>query len=187
MATTYDASQGPRIGRLMFWLSLAFVVSGALALSTFVEQNLGPSALGASRGFWHGVVWITALVIAWMAALRRLRDRGRSALWLVPFIAGPLTAEAIAVLLRGQGVSAPWPHAASFISLVLTLWALIELGLMPGLARGDERVPAAPPPRRTEGEDDAVQGTAATSQSVGGGASRAGRPRAAGGATLGSP
>jgi uncharacterized membrane protein YhaH (DUF805 family) len=150
--TGRHSDAAPRIGRLGFWFCLVLVVSGAMALSLFVEQNAADSGFGLGRAAWHGVVWAAALAIIWIASLRRLRDRGRSAWWIAPFVAGPAVTEATAMLLKRLDAIPAAIHVASFSSLVLTVWALIELGLMPGLARDHGRSPSSHPPRHRDSE-----------------------------------
>ena len=82
------------------------------------------------------VVLIAALVLT---TIRRLHDRGRTALWAILYVAVPLM---VMTLLRANAAdggqilgAAATPLAVA--NLLLALWAVIDVGFLPGTMAGN--------------------------------------------------
>ncbi|MDP1913851.1 DUF805 domain-containing protein [Brevundimonas sp.] len=126
-----------RLTRLGYWRwQLALVVIGA---------GLGYAPVAVAMA--GGPRWLSALAFAPMAialiasvgvAARRLHDRGRSVGWLIVFALAPLSLSAFSIWLSEgtafveQGWAAPTALAASLISLILSFWGFVEIGLLRG-------------------------------------------------------
>lgn len=114
-----------RLGRV------TFVVTGAIVLGlTWLFCHFAPPAIGFPLGF---VVYPLAFVIGCCLISKRLHDRSRSGWW-----AGVVMLAIIVV----------WPIPSTVVDYVFTailIWAMVELGLMPGAA-GANRFGAPPVP-----------------------------------------
>jgi uncharacterized membrane protein YhaH (DUF805 family) len=129
-----------RAGRIPFWLVW---VSWVLIIQVVdYAWDAGISAvLFASYGTVTTIairvlIAVPALVSGVAVSVRRLHDRDKSAWWLVPYglvptAIGPLTL----TLLPIDYVTL---ITASIASAALSLWALVDLGLIPG-TRGPNR------------------------------------------------
>ena len=91
--------------------------------------------------------WVLMVVMLWPALAvseRRLHDRGKSGWWLLLFYLGPIVLSAVKLAMTGDmGVIAyknPTAPATiiSLVSFAITLWALIELGVLRG-THGDNK------------------------------------------------
>jgi uncharacterized membrane protein YhaH (DUF805 family) len=129
-----------RAGRMPFWL---IWVTWLVLIQTFDyawDAGIGTAILaGHSRVTAiaiQAVVALPALVSCLAVSARRLHDRDKSAWWLVPYGVIPYAIGPLAVLLL------PFTYttiiAAMVASMALTLWVLVDLGLMPG-TRGPNR------------------------------------------------
>ena len=132
-----------REARLRYWrLQLLIDVLAALVWcgGLFAMIGLGPWAAILFLAFGPLVAMTVALVI------RRVHDRGKSAIWALIFVFGPLALEAP---LRAQaGVEGQSP-ALSTLGLALggaalSIWGFVEIGLRRG-TKGPNRY--GPDPR----------------------------------------
>jgi uncharacterized membrane protein YhaH (DUF805 family) len=126
-----------RLTRLGYWRwQLALVVIGA-ALG---YAPVAVAMAGAPR-------WLTALAFVPLGmalvasvgvAARRLHDRGRSVGWLIVFSLAPFGLGAFSIWLSEGaafielGWAAPTALAASLMSLALSIWGFVEIGLLRG-------------------------------------------------------
>jgi uncharacterized membrane protein YhaH (DUF805 family) len=82
-----------------------------------------------------GLAAAAILVVGgWATTIRRLHDRNKSGWWIVPFYVLPFAADM--ALLSGR-IAERYPLPAAFVSLaglVMTVWALVELGFVKGTA-----------------------------------------------------
>ena len=124
-----------RTGRAGFWLGLAAVLAAALAVTLAVVR-----AFGATGEPTPGLVLLSFLLyfmLLWpLTALgaKRFHDRGRPG-WLSVVALGPpyLLTVADALKLSETGEGATWlASALSWAALLAVLWAVVELGFMPG-------------------------------------------------------
>ena len=124
-----------RTGRTGFWLGLLLVLAVALAVHLGVVRVFG--ATGAPTLAFVLLSFPLYFALLWpLAALgaKRFHDRGRPG-WLSVVALGPpyLLTIADALDLSGTGESATWLGSVlSWAALLCVLWAVIELGLMPG-------------------------------------------------------
>lgn len=126
-----------RLTRLGYWRwQLALVVIGA---------GLGYAPVAVTMA--GGPRWLSALAFAPMAialaasvgvAARRLHDRGHSVGWLIVFSLAPWGLGGLSIWLTEgpalveQTWAAPAALAASLVSLALSVWGLVEIGLLRG-------------------------------------------------------
>ena len=121
-----------RAARQQFWLvNVALFALGAVLLwgsLTLFDDMLSPQALLLIPIVWVGL----ALTV------RRLHDRNKAWWWVLIFVILP---EALTTPLDSVDPSASPSVAAIVLALVgagLSLWALVELGFLPG-TKGDNR------------------------------------------------
>lgn len=110
-----------RLNRARFWLAL-FIYAIAVALTVLVVV-LAP--LDALIDELFALLALAILVSAIAIGIKRLHDRDRSGWWLVVFYLLP-------GVLRLIGMRIGVPVVLDMAGLVISLWALIELGFMPG-------------------------------------------------------
>jgi uncharacterized membrane protein YhaH (DUF805 family) len=144
----YLSFQG-RTNRARYWLT-----NLAIFGSTFVCVILASSVMAILPPL--ALVMMLLLLPIFVAALangaRRLHDRGKSAWWLIVFAGIPALLSALRELMTlGGGADAEGPAALlALISLPFSIWALVELGFLKGVA-GPNRFgedPLAPPPEQ---------------------------------------
>ena len=137
-----------RLTRLGYWRwQLALVVIGA---------GLGYAPVAVAMA--GGPRWLSALAFAPMAialvasvgvVTRRLHDRGRGVGWLAVFALAPWSLAGLSIwLIEGPaGLDYRWAVptalAASLVSLALSFWGFVEIGLLRGTS-GPNRF--GPPP-----------------------------------------
>lgn len=152
-----------RIGRGSFWAG-----SGVATVLAVVGVVTGLAAFGA--GFTTGstaglgvaalVVVVTMLAFLWMTyalLVKRMRDRGKSAWWLLPFLI-PLALRIGAGLqggIAGMAVLGTDPMLAA-VEVALGLWLLAEFGFMNGVVTGEDGGSFSPAAR---GMDDGPAGS----------------------------
>jgi len=128
-----------RLSRLGFWRGyLLLGVLGAIALVVGLLAIMG-------FGSWGAVFLapLLPLVIASIAIIvRRLHDRGKSALWLLPFVIGPFLV-GLWLNTEGNGQAGGPMLLVALTSLILNIWGLVEIGLLGG-TRGVNRFGEAP-------------------------------------------
>ncbi|GKQ51616.1 DUF805 domain-containing protein [Bradyrhizobium sp. Ce-3] len=117
-----------RIERRKFWLAALVWI-------------LIPIAIWAALvlvGWLSSLAWIAGVAVVFVAGalsilsaiavgIKRLHDRGKSGRWLLPFYLGP----AIIGTIGGATGSI---RIASLISTAISVWAVVELGCLPGTA-----------------------------------------------------
>ena len=124
-----------RTGRIGFWLGLAAVFAAALAVYLGVIRVFG--ATGEPTLAFVLLSVPLYVVLLWpLSALgaKRFHDRGRPG-WLSAVALGPpyLLTVADALGLSRAGEDATWLGSVlSWAALLCVLWAMIELGFMPG-------------------------------------------------------
>lgn len=133
-----------RIGRGSFWAG-----SGVATVLAAVGVMTGLAAFGA--GFTTGstaglgvaafVVVVTMLAFLWITyalLVKRMRDRGKSAWWLLPFLI-PLALRVGAWLeggMAGMAALGMDPKLAA-LEVALGLWLFVEFGFMKGVEGGE--------------------------------------------------
>ncbi len=117
-----------RLSRLGFWRGYLW-----LAIATVVSLPVGYFAIMAI-GRW-GAILLTPLLLIAVASLaiivRRLHDRGKSGLWLLPFVVLP-TLVGLWLETEGRGKGGGAALILSLMSLILNIWGLVEIGFLRG-------------------------------------------------------
>lgn len=129
-------STAGRLPRYLYWffgvmvLFCAGVSSSVLAGLAYLANGLGGGASDAIQVLFAILLVVVIGTTLWttmVIGIKRLHDRGKSGWWLVVFSLIPPLAE-------GAGrMSAPGSALiGTLISIVISLWALIELGFLRG-------------------------------------------------------
>jgi uncharacterized membrane protein YhaH (DUF805 family) len=120
-----------RLNRKPYWLTnLALLV--IVALIVVLVAVLG-GASAATDPFGLALLpFIVAVVpLAWIGlavSAKRLHDRGKSAWWLLLFWVLPSVLERVGERIEGFGI------IFELASIALTIWALVEMGFLRGIA-----------------------------------------------------
>lgn len=138
-----------RAPRLAYWrVQLFMTVAGGLLLGAAV-------ALTMMVGQFAAVVALAAapaVVASAAVGVRRLHDRNRSGLWLIPYTFGPYVA--FAAIEAGGLATAPLVAAPlALFALALWAWSWIDLGFLRGTAGANRygNDPFAPGPQEVFG------------------------------------
>jgi uncharacterized membrane protein YhaH (DUF805 family) len=124
---------GGRLSRLQFWRDYLF-----LAIISAVDVIIGMLAIMA-LGPWGGIFvapFILVMVASIAIVVRRLHDRNKSALWLLPFAAVPLGVQ-LWVVGEARDEPAGLVLVVALASLTLNIWGLVEIGFRRGTAGGN--------------------------------------------------
>jgi uncharacterized membrane protein YhaH (DUF805 family) len=125
----YISFQG-RLNRKPYWLmSLVLVGIGIVA---FIVIGMFAAMLTV---FWVlGVPLLIAFLWASMSiAARRLHDRNKSAWWLLLYQGLPMLLSLLRSLLELSGPASTGPaNLLGLISFAITMWVLVDLGIMKG-------------------------------------------------------
>src|SRR5262245_50540211 len=143
MLNLFFGFQG-RINRAKWWLAiLIYVVAASLIIGLVlgVEEAVATPTLSAN---WIIAVllYIPILISAIALGIKRLHDRNKSGWWLVLFYVVPYALQGIGTLM-GEGIG----MVLSLIGGAISIWALVELGILRGTIGanqyGPDPVPAA--------------------------------------------
>lgn len=136
-----------RIGRRDFWIgSLAFIPVFIVLLFGLagIMRPTGATQLELFAVFASQAValWISAALI-----VKRLHDRNKSAWWYPLFGLGPFVAYWLGNEFSSNISNQLNPAQLGFwlLSLALWLWAIVELGFMPGTKGPNQYGPATRP------------------------------------------
>jgi uncharacterized membrane protein YhaH (DUF805 family) len=129
-----------RAGRVPFWLVWLTWVVFIQAIDYAWDAGIG-AILFASYGTVTAIavrvlIAVPALVSGLAVSVRRLHDRDKSAWWLVPYGAVPLAIGPLTLTLLP--IDYVTLMTALIASTALSLWAIVDLALMPG-TRGPNR------------------------------------------------
>lgn len=119
-----------RIGRGRYWAS--FLVYLALAIVLSVVSTVAGSAGGQPAGIMivpFAILGIAFLVSSLAVSVKRFHDRGKSGWWMALAFGLSILANIIAV--AGGSVQQPNPIGL-ILSLGVSIWLLIDLGILPG-------------------------------------------------------
>ncbi len=137
-----------RAARAPFWFVWVFWVALTQAIDAVWDVGKIPAKLAGANQLVMGLITLALLVSCLAVCIRRLHDRDKSAWWMVPY---GIVAPALEVLAMGSAVYSG-PTIALYTvqtigllvaSVALWLWALVDLGVMPGTA-GPNRFGPAP-------------------------------------------
>ncbi len=117
---------------LLVWLAIWFAVGAFVFFSGFSTASLFLSALVLIPSVWSGIA----------VGIKRLHDRDKTGWWLLLFYLAPVLLDALARSSGGLGI------AFSIPSLVISIWAIVELGFLRGTIGGNAYGPdpVAPKP-----------------------------------------
>ncbi len=138
-----------RTGRARFWLGVAILAPSLVALFIGLYaysmsfpgayENGGPTPWPSDPvGIALAILWfagLAAVLIGGLAVtIRRLHDRDKAWWWIAPFVVVPnaLYAGAQYLMETTEGQGNALPFLLEFGYAALTIWALIELGLLRG-------------------------------------------------------
>ena len=135
-------SFGGRLNRLMWWL-VGIAIHFIFMVGFFVALGLafagaGRLALTGGLTLLGGVCWAALAV-----GSKRLHDRDKSAWWLLLFLVAPIVLHAI-----GRHAAAPGGRIVGLAGTAIWLWAVVELGFLPGTAGPNRFGPDPVPPLR---------------------------------------
>jgi len=130
-----------RMRRLHYWLialaNIAVIVAAVLFFALLATVALEPGRQ-APLTIALGLAVVVQVWIMLACGVKRLHDRDRSGWWILVFWLLPSVLQSLGqglTLIETSGVTLA---VFSLASLVLTLWAIIELGFLPGTP-GDNR------------------------------------------------
>jgi uncharacterized membrane protein YhaH (DUF805 family) len=126
-----------RFNRAKYWLAVALYTAVSLGFAFFAIDTLRLLDKDSSFEFLGGglVLWITglslALMVLWSSlatGVKRLHDRDKSGWWILLFLLAPivLSGAARTAIHGGAGV------LLTLASFAIGVWAIIELGFLPG-------------------------------------------------------
>lgn len=114
-----------RIGRAEYWLYTAIVVAISLAV-LFLASEIGHTTL-----VYYSYYFLLAYPSAAIAA-KRLHDRNKSGQWAWLFIGMPFATSALDIIPFQNSGLASIRLLVSTVSLVVSIWAIVELGFLRG-------------------------------------------------------
>ena len=123
-----------RLSRIQYWRAYLLIVAvSALSWGIGLGAVMAVGPFGALL-----FLPIAPMIVASFAIIvRRLHDRGKSGWWALPFAAFPLVVS-LGLATETPGASPPGPAVLmSLLSLVLSVWGLIEIGFRRGRAEAN--------------------------------------------------
>jgi uncharacterized membrane protein YhaH (DUF805 family) len=113
-----------RIGRAQFWLA-NFVFAAVFLVGWLIDHFAQSYYVALAITL---LVYLPCAVSAVAVGIKRLQDRNRNRLWLLVFYLVPVLTFALAGLFEGGMIQS----VLSSVGLVVSIWALIELGALRG-------------------------------------------------------
>jgi uncharacterized membrane protein YhaH (DUF805 family) len=135
-----------RLRRRDFWLGLLILLLIEIALSFGFAGLMRPTG---AKPIENAALWLALAILLWGSAaliVKRLHDRDKSALWYPLFGLAPALCYHLGVVYSSNisNVLSPAQQAFWLLGGILWVWAIVELGFMPG-AKGPNRY--GPDPR----------------------------------------
>lgn len=141
-------SFGGRLNRGKYWLGVLIIF--LLYLAAAIIFGILYVVAGTTGSILGGLVGLAAFVaVLWIGlatSIKRLHDREKSGWWILLFWLGPLVIGGV-----GTALSANSPALNILFSVAsfgISVWALVELGCLPGTAGpnlyGPDPLPATP-------------------------------------------
>jgi uncharacterized membrane protein YhaH (DUF805 family) len=118
-----------RINRAKFWIVVLCSVVIILAVSG-VTTAVTSSMSAALRAVL--IAYIPVTYIGVVNVIKRLHDRNKSGLWVLLFYGAPAALGLVAWLLEGGSDTSVGLLLLQLVSLIITIWALVELGCLRG-------------------------------------------------------
>ncbi|CAN5267275.1 hypothetical protein BH10PSE11_BH10PSE11_03110 [soil metagenome] len=119
----------PTIGRARYWsltalCVLAVFVALWLILINVNKTSSGPvDTLAAAETIAGILIFFFACVMLFVVGVRRLRDRGKSGFWIIPYYVAPAIFGFLSIDPEGTGT------VAGFIALAILGWVAFDLGI----------------------------------------------------------
>ena len=123
-----------RLRRRDFWIGLLILLLIEIALSFGLAGLMRPT--GATP-IERAAMWLALAILLWGSAaliVKRLHDRDKSALWYPLFGIAPALCYHLGVVYSSNisNVLSPAQQAFWLLGGILWIWAIVELGFMPG-------------------------------------------------------
>lgn len=118
-----------RIPRKHYWIASLAVIA-AIIVAAAIGFALMEYGLGTVTAFaLPGVIIAIAVVSSFSIGLRRLHDRNKSWIWLIPFYILPAVLDP---QWFGFSTTSTLYWVMTVVSFGLSIWALLELGILKG-------------------------------------------------------
>lgn len=122
------------IGRARYWsltacCALAICVALWLILINVNKTSSGPvNHLAIAETIAGIVIFFFACAMLFVAGVQRLRDRGKSGFWIIPYYVVPAVFGFVSIDPKGTGT------IAEIIALAILAWVVTDLGFLKGRA-----------------------------------------------------
>jgi len=114
-----------RINRARYWItSLAMLALAAVGISLIALTGGGMPAIVIAS-----IAYVGILYVGFAIGAKRLHDRNRSAWWLLLYYVLP---SVLGGLAKHVVADQEFSMALNFVSSLISIWALIELGFLKG-------------------------------------------------------
>jgi uncharacterized membrane protein YhaH (DUF805 family) len=122
-------SPSGRINRAKFWIV-------ALCCGVFFLAVLGITvAVSGSLSAVFGaaiIAYIPMIYVGVVNAIKRMHDRNKTGWWVVLFYGAPFVLPLVAAILPGGSDTSVGLLLVQLVSLIISIWALVELGCLRG-------------------------------------------------------
>jgi uncharacterized membrane protein YhaH (DUF805 family) len=122
-------SPSGRINRAKFWIvvlcTVVFFLS-VIGISMAVSGSM-TTVFGAAL-----IAYIPMIYVGVVNAIKRLHDRNKSGWWVLLFYGAPLVLPLVAALVDGGTDTSVGLLLLQLVSLIISVWALVELGCLKG-------------------------------------------------------
>ena len=122
-------SPSGRINRAKFWIvvlcNVVFflaVIGVTMAVSSSLDTMFRVALIAYIPMIYVGVV----------SGIKRLHDRNKTGWWVLLFYGAPLVLPLVAAVLDGAADTSMGLLLLQLVSLIITVWALVELGCLRG-------------------------------------------------------
>ena len=122
-------SPSGRINRAKFWIVVLCTVVFFLAVIgvTMAMSGSMTAIFGAAL-----IAYIPMIYVGVVSAIKRLHDRNKTGWWVLLFYGAPLVLPLVAAVLDGAADTSVGLLLLQLISLIISIWALVELGCLRG-------------------------------------------------------
>jgi uncharacterized membrane protein YhaH (DUF805 family) len=123
-----------RIGRGSYWgltslcMLALFGSSVSVALTANYTNATPVNVIAVAVAIVGAVFFLVMCIVLFGIGLCRLRDRGKSGFWIIPYYLAPFVLALLAIDPDGQRESLDW------VALPVLGWAIIDLGILEGKA-----------------------------------------------------
>jgi uncharacterized membrane protein YhaH (DUF805 family) len=122
-------SPAGRINRAKFWIVVLCCV--VLFLAVIGGTMAASSSMGAI--FRAALIaYIPIIYVGVISGIKRLHDRNKSGWWVALFYGAPLVLPLVATVVDGGSETSVALLLLQLVSLIISIWALVELGCLKG-------------------------------------------------------